>query len=971
MMDASRWASVKRVLQDALDLPSGERAGFVRGACGSDLELQHEVESLLAAHARAGNFVETPAFGSDLLPPGERFGPYEIRGFLAAGGMGDVYRAHDTHLRREVALKILPGAFTADSERLARFEREARVLASLNHPHIAAIYGLAERDGLRALVLELVEGQNLAERIERGRLPTAEALTIAQQIAEALETAHNAGIVHRDLKPANVMVTPGGLVKVLDFGLAKAMDAGDEAIPSESPTITSCTTLPGVILGTAAYMSPEQARGIAVDKRADVWAFGCVLYEMLTGVRAFGGKHVNDTLVLVMSEEPAWHALPPATPAGVRRLLRRCLVKDHRLRLRDLGDAQIELREALTLPVTDEAPRRVGWFRSARRRDLAWLVAVVITGAASGLAVWRVRGPSNATLMGIERLAITLPAAAPIARSENETVALSPDGTMIVYVGPAEGERSSRLYVRSIDANEPRPLSGTDGASAPFFSPDGQSVAFFAAGRLKRTSIHGGDPATICDVPDDTGGSGGTWGADDTIVFAKPANARAGLFRVSAFGGTPEAMTAPDPADGGGHGEPTFILGGRAVLFTTRLTKSGVPSAVLVYSMETKEQHKLVDATGVAGSAAAPVLSGVGQPKYTASGHLVFRRGAMLMAATFDPKTLRVTGPSVPIVDGINAFDVSASGRVLYTEAPAYGGQLMWVDRRGSSEPILGQDQHLARPRLSPDGSQIIAEVLRGTRSDIGLYRFSNRALTLLTTDGVNNSPVWHPDGVRVVFRAPDQLVIQSSTATAPPEVLLAVSDRALESTSSLAPGVFSPRDPSAYTFVVHTSAEMGADIYALHLGRDRRIEPLVQRPGNQWAVRVSPDGKWLSYASDESGQFEVYVEELSGARTKYQVSIAGGTEPVWSPAGNELFYRNEDSMMAVPITPSSGQPFGAPTVLFTGRYQSTALPHYDVTQDGQYFVMIKPMANELDARTIRLIDGWFGEPTRHAPSPH
>jgi serine/threonine-protein kinase len=971
MMDATRWAAVKRVLQDALDLPLGERAGFVRDACGSDFELQHEVESLLAAHARAGDFVETPAFGSGHLRPGERFGSYEIRGFLAAGGMGDVYRAHDTQLLREVALKILPGAFTADSERLARFEREARVLASLNHPHIAAIYGLGERDGLRALVLELVEGRSLDERIDRGRLPMAEALTIAQQIAEALEAAHNAGIIHRDLKPANVMVTPGGRVKLLDFGLAKAMEAGDQSVLSESPTITGRTTLPGVILGTAAYMSPEQARGIAVDKRADVWAFGCVLYEMLTGVRAFGGNHVNDTLVSVMSEEPDWHALPPATPAGVRRLLRRCLAKDRGLRLRDLGDAHIELREALTPPVTDEAARPVAWFRSPRSRDVAWLVAVVITGAASGVAVWRVRGPSDASPTPVERLAITLPASAPIARSESETVALSPDGTMIVYVGPTEGQRSSRLYARSIDVNEPRPLGGTDGASAPFFSPDGQSVAFFASGRLKRTSIHGGDPTTICDVPDDTGGSGGTWGSDDTIVFAKPANARAGLFRVSAFGGTPEAMTTPDPADGGGHGEPAFILGGRALLFTTRLTRSGVPSAVMVYSMKAKEQHKLVDASGVTGNAAAPVLSGVGQPRYTTSGHLVFRRGATLMAATFDPDALRVTGPSVSIVDGVNVFDVSLSGRVLYTEAPAYGGQLVWVDRRGSSEAILGQDQHLARPRLSPDGSQIIAEVLRGTRSDIGLYRFSSRALTLLTTDGVSNSPVWHPDGVRVVFRAPDQLVIQSSTASALPEVLLAASDRALQSTSSLAPGVFSPRDPSAYTFVVHTSAELGADIFALHFGPDRRIEPLVQRPGNQWAVRVSPDGRWLSYASDESGQFEVYVEELSGGRTKYQVSSGGGTEAVWSPAGNELFYRNEDRMMAVPIAPSSGQPFGVPRVLFTGRYQSTALPHYDVTQDGQRFVMIKPIAGELDARTIRLIDGWFEEPTRGGPSSH
>jgi serine/threonine-protein kinase len=755
-------------------------------------------------------------------------------------------------------------------------------------------------------------------------------------------------------------------VKVLDFGLAKAMEPGDESVP-ESPTITNGATLPGVVLGTAAYMSPEQARGIAVDKRADVWAFGCLLYEMLTGIPAFGGSHTNDTLVSVISKEPDWHALPASTPATVRRLLRRCLVKDHKLRLRDLGDAHIELRESLTSPAIDDAGRPVTSVRS--RRDVAWLVALVVTGVASGLGVWRVRGPGDASPPPVERLAITLPRAAPIARLGRDAFAISPDGSTVVYVGAAEDQRSSRLYIRSIEASEPRPLGGTDGASAPFFSPDGQSVAFFAAGHLKRTSIHGGDPTTICDAPDDTGGSGGTWGSDDTIVFAKPANARAGLFRVSAFGGTPAAMTTPDSADGGGHGEPAFILGGRAVLFTTRSTRNGVPAAVMVYSITTGEEHKLQDASGVADSVAAPALSNVGQPKYTASGHLVFRKGATLMAAAFDPDTLRVTGPSVPIVDGVNAFDVSLSGRIIYTEAPAYGGQLVWVDRRGSTEPILGQDQHLARPRLSPDGSQIVAEVLRGTRTDIGVYRFSSRALTLLTTDGVSNSPFWHPDGVRIAFRAPGQLVIEPSTGTALPEVLLAASDPALQSTSSLAPGVFSLRDPSAYTFVVHTSVEMGADIFALHLGRDRRIEPLVQRAGNQWGVRVSPDGRWLSYASDESGRFEVYVEEFSGRRAKYQVSNDGGTEAVWSPAENELFYRNEDRMMAVPITPRSAQPLGVPRVLFTGRYQRTDLPHYDVTRDGQRFVMIKPIASELDARTIRLVNGWFGELTRRAPS--
>jgi serine/threonine-protein kinase len=890
-----------------------------------------------------------------------------VTALIGAGGMGEVYKARDTKLGRDVAIKVLPEAFISDSERVARFQREAKTLASLNHPNIGGIHGLEEADRVAALVLELVEGPTLADRIAQGSVPVDEALPIARQVAEALEAAHERGIIHRDLKPANIKVTPDGVAKVLDFGLAKAV-AGDSSSPdlSQLPTVTTDGTREGLILGTAAYMSPEQARGRSVDKRTDIWAFGCVLFEMLSGLKPFSGDTMSDTIAAILEREPTWDKLPDAIPSAVRRLLRRCLEKDPKYRLRDIGDARIELRESLTPPATDDVARPLTWVRSSRRRDVAWLVAVVITGVASGLGVWRVRGPSDASTAPVERLALTLPAAAPIARLG--TVALSPDGGTVVYIGPAEGQRSSRLYIRSIDAYEPRPLGGTDGASAPFFSPDSQSVAFFAAGRLKRTSIHGGDPTTICDAPDDTGGSGGTWGADDTIVFAKPTSARAGLFRVSAFGGTPEAMTTPDRADGGGHGEPAFMLGGRAVLFTTRTTRSGVPPTVMVYSMTLGAAHRVLDAGDVADSA-APVLAGIRQPKYTASGHLVFRRGATLMAAAFDPDTLRVTGRSVPIVDGVNAFDVSPSGRIVYTEALAYGGQLVWVDRRGSNEPILGQDQHLARPRLSPDGSQIIAEVLRGTRSDIGVYRFSNRALTLLTTDGVSNSPFWHPDGVRIVFRAPGRLVIQSSTGTAFPEVLLAASDPALQSTSSLAPGMFSPGDPLAYTFVVHTSVEMGADIFTLHLGRDRRIEPLVRRAGNQWGVRVSPDGRWLSYASDESGQFEVYVEELLRDRAKYQVSNDGGTEAVWSSAGTELFYRNEDRMMVVPIAPRSGQPFGVPRVLFTGRYQRTDLPHYDVTRDGQRFVMIKPIASELEARTIRLVDGWFGEPPRRGPS--
>ena len=647
-------------------------------------------------------------------------------------------------------------------------------------------------------MLELVEGPTLADLIARGPVQIADAVDIGVQIADALETAHNAGVIHRDLKPANLKVRSDGRVKVLDFGLAKTLEPAGSSRLDDSPTFTNHATQAGVILGTAAYMSPEQARGLAVDKRADVWAFGCVLYEMLTGHRAFNGDSTTDTIAAVMTAEPNWRLLPADTPAAVRRVLRRCLVKDRRARLRDLGDAHVELREALSAPATDDALTPRG-SPSRRWQVAAWVAVVATAGCASGAAVWNFMRDVEAPRPLVQRLAITLPATAAAIRTGSQTaltvtgLAISPDGRTVVYLGPADGLGASRLYVRSFYADEPRPLEGTDGASAPFFSPDGQSLAFFAAGRLKRMSVAGGAIATICDAPDDTsGGSGGTWGPDDTIVFAAPTSARAGLQRVSAYGGAPQVFAAPDPAEEGGLGTPAFIPGTDSVLFTTRSTKAGIPASVVVRSLATGRQEKLVlDGARVSSDEVArgPISPPLSRPQYTATGHLVVRSGAAIVAVPFRPDTWQITGPVVPLVEAAADFSVSAGGRLVYVRAPSYGGQLIWVDRRGSIEPIAEPDQRFGRPRLSPGGGELAVEVPAGGRSDIGVYRLDRRAVTLLTTDGSSNSPSWHPDGRRITFRAPGGVAWQSADGSGPSEILLAASDTAFRSASSLSPG--------------------------------------------------------------------------------------------------------------------------------------------------------------------------------------
>jgi Tol biopolymer transport system component len=898
------------------------------------------------------------------LAVGERVGAYEVVSLLGRGGMGEVYRARDRRLNRDVALKILPAAFTFDAERLERFEREARVLASLNHPHIAAIYGLEEgAGGARALVLELVEGETLADKIARGRaLPVAESARIAREIADALDAAHERGIIHRDLKPANVVIARDGVAKVLDFGLAKESPLGAGAV-SQSPTAPGATAQ-GVLLGTTPYMSPEQVRGRAVDKRTDVWAFGCVLYEMLSGRPAFGGDTLSDTIAAVLERQPDWSALPRGTPASLRRLVQCCLAKDPKRRQRDVGDVRLILDESLS----DGEPAP-----ATRGRPARWVVPALVGATLVGTAVgWALRRPSDSAANPAARvrrlssgaLQAGLNTADWLTLSGNRSVALAPDGTRLAYIGVTQG--ATRIYVRSFDQTNARPLDGTEGAAAPFWSPDGEWIAFFARNKLRKIPSAGGPISTVTDVVDETGGVGGAWGLDNTIVFALPLTARAGLMRVSADGGTPVAFTTPDPREGGGHGDPSFTRNGDAVLFTTRQPAAPNAPAVMIRSLRTGEQQKLVE--------------GNGRALDTSSGHLVFSRNDALYAVALDAAALKVSGVPTLVEEGVfpSQYDISRDGSIAFVPMPRSDARsLVWVDRSGAVTPVMPDLRGYGRPRVSPDGRKIAVEILQGANGDIWIYHLDNGAFTRFTNTGRSNSPWWSPDGNRILFRgapiaaaAPSLggwLFWQPADGSRAPEVVIEPADPALKTGSGLAPGAWTP-DGRTFVFVVHTSVANSADIWALHLDGTRTLTPIVQRPGDQWSVRTSPDGRWISYASNESGHFEVFVEPLAGG-PKYQVSSAGGEQPIWSPRGDELFYRSGDRLMTARVH-TAGSEFAAErsVELFRGRYYSTDLPAYDVNRDASRFLMVRPSEDELRPAEISIVENWIQELKRHVP---
>ena len=893
------------------------------------------------------------------LSAGTRLGAYEILSPLGAGGMGEVYRARDTRLHRDVAIKTLPEEFAREPGRLARFEREARVLASLNHPNIAAIHGLEEVGGAKFLVLECVEGESLGERLGSGPLPIESALSVCRQIALGLETAHGAGVIHRDLKPANVMVRSDGSVKVLDFGLARPdIEASSPSADlSRSPTQTAGTEA-GVILGTAAYMSPEQARGQPLDKRTDVFSFGCVLFECLTGQRAFRGETVSDTLAAILKSEPDRNALPPETPEGVRRLLRRCLEKDPARRLHDIADARIEIEEALAQPQGTLAPAEPG--RGIRRRGFAWGTAGLIAGALATLLAKRGLTPPRPrdTTHGPVRSALTLPTGAALRTGPYQTsMVFSPDGRLLI-LPVRDGKR--RLHARALDRAEIEPIPGTEFGRFPFFSPDGEWLAFFTPRALKKVALAGGAPLVVCSVPPVT--QGGAWGTDGWIYFGIE---NEGLQRVRSSGGTFEAFTTPDRKAGErAHVWPQLLPGGSQLLVVVRAGKD--------FQEYDRSNLAVLD---IASRKLRVVLPGVAFGRFAPPGHLIFVRGASVLAVPVDARTLEPSGPpfalpgDVVVAEGARMPYLAAeAGLLAYAagepERP-WTGTLVWVDRAGREEPLPLAAGSYHDPMLSPDGRTVALVVVEGARESIYTYDFSRNVLSpLLPEAGRSFNPTWTPDGRRIVYSSFDtewpRLYSKAADGSGAPEGISPGEDA--EFPSSISP------DGRTLAYAAVSGKLEGTDIWLLGLDGKRERRPWFETPFKEYSPFFSPDGGLIAYTAEESGEKpEVYVRPYPGPGGRIKISGGdGGSEPLWSPDGSEIFYRTgSEQLMTATIVRSPTLSASAPRlVLNTAPYFSEASEdsprQYAISPDGKRFLFVKPGERKRQSVTqLQLVTDW------------
>jgi Tol biopolymer transport system component len=869
------------------------------------------------------------------LQAGRHLGPYEIVCAVGAGGMGEVYRAHDTRLHRDSAIKVLPAAFAQDEGAVARLRREAQVLASLNHPHIASIYGLEETDGTLALALEYIEGEDLAQRLGRGSIPVDEAIAYAQQVAEGLEAAHEKGIVHRDLKPANIKLSREGVVKILDFGLAKAYqgDAGPvESDPSQSPTMARDGTQAGVILGTLAYMSPEQARGKPVDKRTDIWAFGAVLFEMLTGRRLFPGETPSDTLAAVLTREPDWQLLPASTPPSVRRLLTRCLERDARRRLHDIADARLELEDARESTINGRpgAPVSPLW------RHLPW----ALISALALLVGWALRGhpAADTAAREVTHLDIDFPPDVEPVCTTTGGLAISPDGRSLAALGVRDGVRW--LFLRRVDRTETIQIPGTSGANLVTFSPDGGSVAFIpASGLLTRVSLADQQRKVL------------TSGADVlTELVWSPAGIvfdRGGaLWIVSPEGGAARALTVLDAARREVlHDHPLVLPGERTVLFTSLTTEPG---------------GERIEAVSMDGGRRSVIVERAMSPVWSPSGHLLFARDGAVMAAVFDPRTVSVRGAAVPVMpsgavetvlSGDLGLRVSSTGTLLYAPAGFSDKRMVSVGRDGSALALDLPLGRYANPRVSPDGRRLLIQNGVSLIETLDLERHTRARLTAAALG--TSFPTWNADGTRVVFRRFNMpfWVAADGTGDAGPLADAAVNDFP----TSAGP------DPDSI-IVGRIRPETASDVFLMSITGAFRPKPLVATPAYEGGAQLSPDGRWLLYQSDASGQPEIYVRPYPALDRQWQVSEGGGVQARWSRTNREIYFRSGQRIVAVPRNASGVEPaFGKPVALFPDDYefgQGISIANYDVTRDGR-FIMLRRGAS---AGKLRVVVNWTEE---------
>ncbi len=865
------------------------------------------------------------------ITTGSRLGTYEILEVLGQGGMGVVYRARDSRLQRDVALKLVH-PHLVDENRLARFRGEARVLAAIGHPNVASVYELGDAHGLAFIVMELVLGETLADRLVTGPLPGSDVVRIACQVAAALESVHEKGLIHRDLKPANIKLTPDGVVKVLDFGLAKATaDIG--GLHSDLLT-ASAKTRDGAIAGTLAYMSPEQARGQEIDRRADIWAFGCVVYEMVVGRPAFAAATTADTIAAVMERPVNWAAIPPDVLPVVTRVLRRCLQRDPKQRLRDIADARLELEDATASAESVTAPKARPW------RQVLTATGVLAIGVGLGaLAVSLIRPPADPVPPA--RFAVSLPPTTPLAGLDFPSAIISPDGRQMVFVASRGGR--TELFQRSLNAIDPRPIPGTTNAVGPFFSPDSQWVAFFADGQLKKVNLAGGPPVTLCEAPV---GLGGSWGPGDLIAFASTTGS--GLSRVPADGGPPERLTTLDVARGEfSHRWPEWLPDGETVLFTVGTSGSWSDAEIVAQSVTSGKRTTLV--------------RGGTNPHYLSNGSLVYAQDGRIMNVALDASTLTSKGFPVAVLenvrqsaDGAVQFSVARSGTAVFLA----GGQaaserrLVSVGRDGSSTAFAAPPGAYAFPRVSPDGQKLIVAMEAPTR-DLWLYDVTSGITTQVTFDSGATSPTWSRDPKRVAFSSTRVGVLNLFTAVIGDP---GRSERLVANGNQQFPGSFAPDGALVFT---EQRSGTGRDVLFLPAG-SRAARELVASRADETSPKLSPDGQWLAYVSNEGGRHEVYVTELANPARARRVSVEGGTEPAWASGGRELFYRRGTTMMAVTLD-AAGQFRSGARRLFDADFVRGTFDaaNYDVMPDGR-FVMVQ-RASQNSELTLHVLLNWVG----------